>query len=35
MKVENILKAPADAKVKSVSVKKGMAVEKNQVLIEF
>ena len=35
MKMENILKAPADAKVKSVSVKKGMAVEKNQILIEF
>ncbi|MGZ3862415.1 MAG: biotin/lipoyl-containing protein [Bacteroidia bacterium] len=35
MKMENILKAPADAKVKAVAVKKGMAVEKNQVLIEF
>jgi biotin carboxyl carrier protein len=35
MKMENILKSPADAKVKSVSVKKGMAVEKNQILIEF
>jgi biotin carboxyl carrier protein len=35
MKMENILKSPADAKVRAVSVKKGMAVEKNQVLIEF
>ncbi len=35
MKMENILKSPADAKVKKVSVKKGMAVEKNQILIEF
>ena len=35
MKMENILKSPADGTVKKVSVKKGMAVEKNQVLIEF
>jgi biotin carboxyl carrier protein len=35
MKMENILKSPADGKVKKISVKKGMAVEKNQVLIEF
>jgi len=35
MKMENILKSPADGIVKKVSVKKGMAVEKNQVLIEF
>ncbi len=35
MKMENILKSPADGFVKKVSVKKGMAVEKNQVLIEF
>lgn len=35
MKMENILKSPADGKVKKVAVKKGMAVEKNQVLIEF
>ncbi len=35
MKMENILKSPADAKVKSISVKKGMAVEKNQILIQF
>lgn len=35
MKMENILKSPADGIVKKVSVQKGMAVEKNQVLIEF
>jgi len=35
MKMENILKSPADGIVKKVSVKKGMAVEKNQILIEF
>lgn len=35
MKMENILKSPADGIVKKISVKKGMAVEKNQVLIEF
>lgn len=35
MKMENILKSPADGTVKRVSVQKGMAVEKNQVLIEF
>lgn len=35
MKMENILKSPADGTVKKISVKKGMAVEKNQVLIEF
>ncbi|HEU4716668.1 MAG TPA: biotin/lipoyl-containing protein [Bacteroidia bacterium] len=35
MKMENILKSPADVKVKKVSVKKGAAVEKNQVLVQF
>lgn len=35
MKMENILKSPADGTVKKVSVKQGMAVEKNQILIEF
>lgn len=35
MKMENILKSPADGIVKKIAVKKGMAVEKNQVLIEF
>jgi len=33
MKMENILKAAADATVKSISVKKGSKVEKNEVLV--
>lgn len=35
MKMENIIKAPGDAVVKSVKVNMGQGVEKNQVLIEF
>ncbi len=35
MKMENIIKASGDSIVKSVKVKKGETVEKNQVLIEF
>ena len=35
MKMENIIKAPGDATVKSVKVAMGQGVEKNQVLIEF
>jgi len=35
MKMENIIKASGDSVVKSVKVKKGESVEKNQVLIEF
>jgi len=35
MKMENILKSPTDGIVKSISVKIGDAVEKNQVLIDF
>lgn len=35
MKMENILKSPADGTVKKINVKKGVAVEKNQVLINF
>ena len=35
MKMENIIKAPGDATVKSVKVNMGEGVEKNQVLIEF
>ena len=35
MKMENIIKAPGDAMVKSVKVRMGEGVEKNQVLIEF
>ena len=35
MKMENIIKSPADAVVKSIEVEKGFAVEKNQVLVSF
>jgi biotin carboxyl carrier protein len=35
MKMENMIKASAESIVKSVKVKKGDSVEKNQVLIEF
>ena len=35
MKMENILKSPADGVVKEIMAKKGIAVEKNQVLIRF
>jgi biotin carboxyl carrier protein len=35
MKMENVIKAPADCTVKHVKVKQGNAVEKNQVLIEL
>jgi biotin carboxyl carrier protein len=35
MKMENVIKAEGDAVVKSVSIKKGAAVEKNQILVEF
>jgi len=35
MKMENIIKSPGDANVKSVKVRMGDSVEKNQVLIEF
>jgi biotin carboxyl carrier protein len=35
MKMENLIKASAQSVVKSVKVKKGDSVEKNQVLIEF
>lgn len=35
MKMENILKSPADVVVKKILAKKGTAVEKNQVLITF
>ncbi|OQY02355.1 MAG: hypothetical protein B6I20_06915 [Bacteroidetes bacterium 4572_117] len=35
MKMENNLKADADAKVKSINCTKSMAVEKNEVLIVF
>lgn len=35
MKMENVLKAPADVKVKSVACEAGKAVEKNSVLVRF
>lgn len=35
MKMENVLKAEADATVKAVNCQTGSAVEKNQVLVEF
>jgi biotin carboxyl carrier protein len=35
MKMENIIKAPADGKVRQVLVNNGQNVEKNQVLIQF
>ena len=35
MKMENIIKSPGDATVRSVKVRMGEGVEKNQVLIEF
>jgi biotin carboxyl carrier protein len=35
MKMENILKSPTDGVVKRIAVTKGIAVEKNQLLIEF
>ncbi|MCF6242130.1 MAG: acetyl-CoA carboxylase biotin carboxyl carrier protein subunit [Bacteroidales bacterium] len=35
MKMENNLKAEADAKIKTIKCKKGQAVEKNEVLIVF
>lgn len=35
MKMENILKSPTDGSIKKIVVKKGVAVEKNQVLVQF
>jgi biotin carboxyl carrier protein len=35
MKMENVLKSPADVVIKAIAVEKGQAVEKNQLLIEF
>jgi biotin carboxyl carrier protein len=35
MKMENVIKAPADVVVKSIQVSKGDAVNKNQVLMTF
>ena len=35
MKMENILKSPADGIIKKIAATKGTAVEKNQLLIQF
>ncbi|MBI4946621.1 MAG: acetyl-CoA carboxylase biotin carboxyl carrier protein subunit [Bacteroidetes bacterium] len=35
MKMENILKSPADAVIKKIHIKKGDAIEKNQIMITF
>jgi biotin carboxyl carrier protein len=35
MKMENVLTSPRDGIIKSISVSKGDAVNKNQLLIEF
>ena len=35
MKMENIIRTPADGIVRSIEVEKSDAVEKNQVLIKF
>ena len=35
MKMENVLKSPSDAVIGSIAVEKGLAVEKNQVLVHF
>jgi biotin carboxyl carrier protein len=33
MKMENLIKAPADIKISKINVKSGHTVEKNQVLL--
>ena len=35
MKMENILKSPSDGTIKKIAINKGVAVEKNQLLIQF
>lgn len=35
MKMENILKSPADVTVKKIHIAKGQTVEKNEILIQF
>lgn len=35
MKMENVLKSPADGTIKSIIAEKGRSVEKNQILIQF
>ena len=33
--MENILKSPSDGNIKKIAINKGIAVEKNQILIQF
>ncbi|MBL4623710.1 MAG: acetyl-CoA carboxylase biotin carboxyl carrier protein subunit [Flavobacteriales bacterium] len=35
MRMENIIKSPADGTVKSIDINKGNAVEKNEILVNF
>lgn len=35
MKMENVIKSPTSSKIKKINISQGMAVEKNQILIEF
>jgi biotin carboxyl carrier protein len=35
MKMENVIKASGEGKVKKICIQKGLAIEKNQLLIEF
>ncbi len=35
MKMENMIKSPADVTIKKIHVSKGMALEKGQIMIEF
>ena len=35
MKMENVIKSPTDGIIKLISIEKGLAVEKGQVLVEF
>ena len=35
MKMENVIKSPREGTIKSIMVKKGQSVEKNQILIKF
>jgi biotin carboxyl carrier protein len=35
MKMENIIKSPADVVIKKINISKGLALEKGQVMIEF
>ena len=35
MKMENVIKSPADGVIKSISVDQGQTVEKNQLILNF